>query len=109
MSATKFDQNKCRIDLIPPEIIIAIGDVLTFGAAKYGDRNWEKGLPYGRIFAAAMRHLWVWWSGADRDAESGMSHLHHAIVNVMFLLVWQSRKCGIDDRSMVATDTIKDT
>ena len=95
---TKYDQDKPRFDLIPPESLFAIAEVLTFGAQKYGDRNWEKGIRASRLFAAVQRHLWKWWSGRDTDEESGLSHLSHAICGLAMLLTTIQRNSGLDDR-----------
>ena len=97
-TAVKYDSGKLRIELIPPEVIEGIAAVLTFGAAKYADRNWEKGMPWGRCFAAAMRHLWAWWRGQDKDPESGINHLAHALCCIAFLLTYNIRCVGTDDR-----------
>jgi hypothetical protein len=40
----KYDTNKLRMDLIPPEALTSLGRILTFGAVKYDSRNWEKGM-----------------------------------------------------------------
>jgi hypothetical protein len=61
----KDDTGKPRMDLIPPEALEALAEVLTIGAARYGARNWEKGITWGRCFAAMMRHLWAWMRGED--------------------------------------------
>ncbi len=94
----KHDANKPRYDLIPPEGIEAIARVLTYGAGKYGDRNWEGGLAWGRVFAACMRHLWAWWRGEGVDEESGLSHLAHAACCLVFLIAYEARGVGEDDR-----------
>lgn len=94
----KFDDDKPRYDLIPPEIEEAIAKVLTFGAAKYGDRNWELGMRWGRPYAALRRHMAAWWSGEDTDPETGMSHLWHAACCIAFLTAFEARKTGTDDR-----------
>jgi len=47
----KHDAGKLRLDLIPPEAIRALGEVLTYGTNKYGDRNWEKGISEDRLYA----------------------------------------------------------
>ena len=94
----KDDAEKPRMDLIPPESIEGMARVLTFGAAKYGDRNWESGMAWGRCFAAAMRHLWAWWGGQDRDPETGFSHLDHVLCCVAFLRAYEARGAGADDR-----------
>lgn len=94
----KHDTGKPRYDLIPPESLDAIAQGLTYGANKYGDRNWEGGLSYGRVFAACMRHLWAWWRCEAQDSESGLPHLAHAACCVMFLLAYEARGVGEDDR-----------
>lgn len=94
----KFDDDKPRYDLIPPEIEEAIAKVLTFGAAKYGDRDWELGMRWGRVYAALRRHMAAWWSGEDIDPETGMSHLWHAACCLAFLIAFEARKAGTDDR-----------
>ena len=82
----KFDDEKVRVDLLPPDALWEIARVLTFGAQKYDSWNWYKGISYSRLFGAALRHLWQWWRGYDTDAESGLSHLAHVGCCVLFLL-----------------------
>ena len=95
----KFDGGKTRMDLLPVKPLRAVGDVLTFGADKYGDRNWELGIEYGRLYAAALRHLTRWWDGEDLDDESGMNHMAHATCCLMMLLHFvESEQDGLDDR-----------
>lgn len=94
----KHDQNKPRLDLIPPEAIMALGEVLDYGAKKYGEHNWLKGMSWGRVFGAALRHLFQFWAGEDRDKESGLCHLHHAFANIAFLITYRLRGNGEDDR-----------
>lgn len=104
----KDDHGKARFELVPPEIVFAIARVLTFGASKYADRNWELGMSWGRVFGALMRHLWAWWGGkgpttksflfGELDDETGMSHLWHAACCIAFLVAYEERGAGIDDR-----------
>jgi hypothetical protein len=82
---TKFDQGKLRLDLISPYAEEGLASVLTFGANKYNDRNWEKGILYSRVFAAARRHMRSWWKGEDLDPETGLSHIDHAQACLHFL------------------------
>lgn len=96
--AWKQDGGKPRMDLIAPEMLVGTANVLAFGAAKYAERNWEKGMSWGRCFGALMRHLWAWWGGQRVDAETGMSHLHHAACCLMFLIAYEERQIGTDDR-----------
>lgn len=92
MSGIKHDQGKLRLDLITPEIRLALGSVLTFGAAKYGDRNWELGMDPSRLIAAAQRHLLSWEMGEIYDHESNLNHLWHALTNLGFLVTLEERK-----------------
>lgn len=108
----KHDQEKDRIELFPPEALFAISRVLTFGAKKYSDRNWERGMAWSRCFGACMRHLWAWWAGCgpttksflfgDLDEETSMSHLWHAGCCVVFLISYEERNIGTDDRHRVS-------
>lgn len=82
----KNDQEKNRLDLIEPEFIESVGQVLTFGAQKYGPNNWQKVEDAeNRYYAAAMRHLMAWRKGEKIDSESGLNHLDHVACNIMFL------------------------
>lgn len=49
---------ECRLDLIPLEALEALGDRLHYGATVrgYGERNWEKGIPYSNLIQHAMTH-----------------------------------------------------
>ena len=94
----KFDTDKARYDLIPPEIEEAIAQVLTFGAAKYGQRNWELGMRWGRPYAALRRHMAAWWKGENNDPETGMPHTWHAACCLAFIVAYEQRGIGTDDR-----------
>jgi hypothetical protein len=94
----KFDTGKARYDLIPPEIEEAIAKILTFGADKYGERNWELGMAWGRPYAALRRHMAAWWSGEENDPESNMPHTWHAACCLAFIVAFEARGVGTDDR-----------
>lgn len=97
-TGTKFDAGKLRWDLLPPEAMEPVIAVLTHGAVKYGPYQWQGGLAWHRLFGAAMRHTWSWWRGEDRDPESGLPHLAHATVNLLFLLWFIQYRPDLDDR-----------
>ena len=94
----KYDGDKIRMELLPPEFLHATADILTFGAKKYADRNWEKGMAWSRVFGALQRHLWSWWKGEHVDPETGKSHLWHACCCLAFLVTYEARGIGKDDR-----------
>ena len=94
----KHDHNKIRWDLIPYDAVNEIAKVLTFGAAKYEARNWEKGMDWSRAFGALQRHLTRWFHGQDKDQETRLTHLANAGCCLFFLLSWELRQVGKDDR-----------
>jgi len=94
----KFDTDKLRYDLLPPELLEETARVLTFGAEKYSARNWELGMAWSRPFGAMMRHMWAWWGGEDKDPETGYSHLAHAACCIAFLVAYERRGTGTDNR-----------
>ena len=83
----KFDDNKPRLVLVPPELIEAVGKVRTYGVKKYGDSSsWKQVEPY-RYRAALMRHICRYLKEPDGvDDESGLPHLWHIACNVAFLI-----------------------
>lgn len=99
-----IQSDKMPMDLIAPEIMVALSQVLRYGAKKYAPRNWEKGMDWSRVFGAAQRHLWAWWAREDKDAETALSHLAHAACCVMFLIAYEERECGSDDRPRRASN-----
>lgn len=106
---TKLDVGKARYDLLPPELLDGLAQVLAYGATKYAPRNWEKGIVYGRVFAALMRHMWAWWRGEDKDKETGYSHLWHAGCCLSFLIAYEARGMNhLDDRPIpLLTEEVK--
>jgi hypothetical protein len=94
----KDDNAKTRYDLLPPELLEETARVLTFGAQKYSAHNWAQGASWSRYFSAMMRHMWAWWRGEDNDPETGFSHLAHAACCLSFLIAYQRRGLGEDDR-----------
>jgi len=94
----KFDGDKIRMDLIPTSLMTAVGTVLTSGAAKYGDRNWEEGIAWNRVYGAILRHLTSFWNGEDIDPESGKSHLWHAACELAFLIEFEKTHKELDNR-----------
>jgi hypothetical protein len=82
----KYDNGKIRVDLLPVRALLEVGKVVTFGAAKYEENNWQNVRPCRRYYAAALRHLWARALGERIDPESGLPHLAHAACCVLFLL-----------------------
>jgi len=87
--ATKNDQDKPRMELLPPKALRGAAVVFGYGAKppKYSEFNYKlgKGLDWGRVFAAIQRHLNSWNDGEELDKESGYPHLWHALCGMMML------------------------
>lgn len=92
------DGGKNRVDLLPVKALEQVAKVLTAGLDKYPERNWEPGMAWSRCYASALRHLFAWWRGEDRDPQTGLSHLAHCACNILFLLEYEEKKRGTDDR-----------
>lgn len=69
--------NKGRFDLVPPYPHLRLAKHYGNGAAKYDDRNWEKGLPLGRFIESLERHI-----QAFKDGERSEDHLSAALWNI---------------------------
>ena len=96
--ALRHDSEKVRLDLIPAEQIMLLGQIYTFGAAKYDDNNWMKGMNWRRMIGSMFRHAWSFARGEDNDHESGLSHLGHVAWNALCLYSYAVRGLGTDDR-----------
>lgn len=59
---------KPRLDFINPRFLLRIGNHLTQGADRYGDFNFDKGIPSQRYMASLMRHLFQYYAG-DRSED----------------------------------------
>ena len=93
----KFDAGKARMDRLDPYAVEQLSHVLTFGAQKYAAHNWRMGISKGRLIAAALRHLFAYLGGQDKDDETGLSHVAHAMCCCMFILGLEHRS-DLDDR-----------
>lgn len=96
----KYDDDKCRLDLVEPSLIEAVGWIRTFGIKKYPEVYGYKKLEPWRIMGALLRHINAYRSGEKVDAESGYSHLWHAACNLMFLIELERESKNDEDTSM---------
>ena len=102
-AANKFDGGevfgqKLRYDLLPPHALAEVVKVYTYGSTKYGDGNYLKGMSWGRVFGALMRHAWAFWRGEDLDQESGLPHMAHAAWHCFTLIWFTNHMPNKDDR-----------
>lgn len=96
------EEGKPMLDLLHVHALIEEGHVCSFGAKKYGLRNWEEHADkwsLGQLVASALRHIFQWMIGEDFDKESGLHHFAHARWNLGAAYELQLAKKGKDDRS----------
>ncbi len=96
--AIKFDSDKPRMDLIDSEALEELARVLDFGARKYAENNWRKGIKLSRLLAASMRHLTAIMRGETYDQETGLQHAAHLMCCAMFLIWTIKHRQDLDDR-----------
>ena len=104
LEGRKEDTKKLRYDLIPVYPLERVAEVYTIGAQKYGDRNWELGIKWGRIFGALLRHAFAWWSGEQFDKEDGQHHLASVVWAALTLMEYEKTHPELDDRSILQKD-----
>ena len=79
-------EGKGRFDLLPMCVLMRLAQHYEAGSLKYGDRNWEKGIPCSSFADSAMRHLVKYMDGwTDED------HLIAAIWNLCGI-AWNEEK-----------------
>jgi hypothetical protein len=80
----RFNTGKLRWGLVVFKALEPMVKVLMFGAAKYTDNNWKKGLPPREVLECMQRHLAALLDGEVNDPESGLPHIGHVQCNAMF-------------------------
>jgi len=100
MEADKKDKNKPRLGLVPSSLIWAVAEIMTDAvrSGKYEAHNWRKGMPWSTAYDALQRHLTDWNESKTLDKDSGKSHLWHAACELAFLIEYEQREVGRDDR-----------
>ena len=86
---------------LPLEGLAAGAAALEYGAMKYEDRNWEKGLPWQQMIDSLKRHIDDFERRNDYDDGPSGSGLHHVCMIMAGALMLSSsviRGIGEDDR-----------
>lgn len=97
----KHDGDKLPWHLIPWDALQEVVKVLQFGERKYAARNWEKGMAWHRLIRAAIGHTIEFARGRNKDPESNLHPLAHAACCILFLIAYDVRGVGTDDRAKV--------
>ena len=91
---------KAPLNLVPPAAIAEMAGALLDGAKKYGPYNWRcEQVKASIYYSAVQRHLLKWLDGDDIDAESGCSHLAHAMAGLAIIIDGNYQESWVDDRS----------
>ncbi len=69
-----------RCDLLPPMACLAVSNVLSLGAEKYGEDNWRQ-IPASDHVNHALMHLFSWLAEDQQD-----EHLEHAACRLLMAL-----------------------
>lgn len=69
---------KGRFDLLSPRAIKRVALRLEYGARKYGDKDWDNGLPINTLLDSALRHIFQYME--DKNNED---HLAASVTNLM--------------------------
>lgn len=96
--AMKLDHGKARFELIPARPLQELALLYGRGAIEYGDRNWERGLAWGRMFGAMMRHAWKFWNGEELDPQTKVHHMTVVAWYALCLRELTLTRKGKDDR-----------
>ena len=94
----RYNEGKLRYDLLNPKALEGITKVITKGASKYAERNWERGMKWSNVLASLKRHLAAIERGEDYDPETGELHADHLQCNAHFLSAYYSIYPQGDDR-----------
>lgn len=95
---TKHDALKPDLSILPIEALEAMAAAFTYGSKKYARNNYKQGLEVNRTLAAALRHIFAFLNKEDRDTESGLSHLSHALAAVAMTVYNLKHNPKMDDR-----------
>lgn len=82
------NNGKPEVSQLDPRFILALADLMTKSAEKYGKYNWALGQEFHTPYDSLMRHILAFWSGENEDKESLRNHLLHAAANCM--IMWTS-------------------
>lgn len=103
----RFNEGKLRYDLVHPFAHEQMVKVLTAGANKYAERNWERGMKWSKVYSSAERHLAAIKAGEDYDPETGLLHAAHLACNAHFLTAYYKIYIQGDDRPKPYLNTLR--
>lgn len=98
MNGDRYNDGKLQWTLVSWKALIPMVKVLEFGAKKYSEWNWAKGLSWTKTCDSLLRHTYAFLEGEDNDPESKLEHVGHIMCNAMFLSYMFLFRKDLDDR-----------
>jgi len=97
------DADNVRYDLITPIGLRRLAETYAEGAKKYGEHNWRKGIPASDLINHAIRHIYLWLDGDNRE-----DHLAHAVWNLMTCMHFEEMRPDLmDSRNAARQESIE--
>ena len=87
-----MQEGKGRCDLLPACALLRLSKHYEAGAAKYEERNWEKGIPISVMMDSGIRHILKYLNG-DTDED----HLCAAAWNILGAMWMEEKKPEFQD------------
>ncbi len=94
-NGVRFNEGKPRWSLVHYQSMVPMIRVLEYGAEKYDDHNWKKGLVPVEVLECLQRHVAALMDGEEFDKESGQPHIGHILCNAMFYSYFTTTEEGI--------------
>lgn len=108
--ADRFNNGKCRLGMIPLDCHKWEADGFAWGAQKYSQNNWRKGLPITEQMDSLLRHLNSFFNECeDIDPESGVHHLGLAQCNLAMMVNTLINHPKLDDRFKLEKEVVVET
>ena len=79
-------EDKPRYDLVPVAALKRVAELYSRGAIKYGENNYQKGIPFERVYASLFRHLIQF-----REGDESEDHLATVAWNAFALMYYQDK------------------
>jgi len=79
-------EGKTRFGLLPISPLRRLAGLYARGAISYGEGNYEKGMPFSRVYESLLRHIYAWAEG-DRVED----HLAAVAWNAFTLMYYEDQ------------------
>lgn len=94
----KDDSLKPVLAFVPKEAMYEMGKAFSYGASKYNSWNYKNGIEMTRTVSAALRHIYQFMDGEDKDFESQSLHLGNAMANLAMAIDTYHNHKELDNR-----------